>query len=95
MHFTNLNPDCGSRGVPVLRIVNPPEHGTAETAQGDDYPGYPKENIRVKCNQHKVGGTQIKYKSADKYTGKDTMDLLVLFPESGVAWEIHYEIDVR
>jgi hypothetical protein len=37
---------------------------------------------------------QINYKSAEKYTGDDTLDLLVLFP-GGTAWEAHYDISVR
>ena len=52
-------------------------------------------SVRAKCNQHKVAVTQIMYKSADKYLGKDTVDFLVLFPDSGMAWEVHYEIDVK
>ena len=52
-------------------------------------------SVRAKCNQHKVAVTQIMYKSADKYVGKDAIDFLVLFPDSGMAWEVHYEIDVK
>ena len=55
---------------------------------------YLKESIRYKCNQHKVKGTLVNYKAAEKYTGDDEFDLLILFPD-GVAWEIHYNISVR
>src|SRR6516225_1723398 len=58
------------------------------------FPGYPKENIRFKCNEHKVKGIQINYKSAAKYVGSDELELLVLFP-AGTAWEVHYDISVR
>jgi hypothetical protein len=94
-YWSNVNPDCSSKGEPAVRVTNPPEHGATEITKSTDYPGYAKENIRAKCNQHKVAVTQISYKSADKYVGKDTMELLVIFPDSGQAWEIHYEIDVR
>src|SRR5262245_41987861 len=30
-----------------------------------NFPNYPKENIRARCNEHKVRGVEIKYKSAD------------------------------
>jgi hypothetical protein len=37
---------------------------------------------------------QINYKSAEKYTGDDALDLLVLFP-AGTAWEVHFDVSVR
>jgi hypothetical protein len=84
-----------SRGKNVtLRVTKQPEHGTGETIATTNYPNYPKENIRFKCNEHKVRGMQISYKSAEKYVGDDTLDLLVLFP-AGTAWEVHYDISVR
>ncbi len=55
---------------------------------------YPKENIRFKCNDHKVRGMQVHYKSAEKYVGSDELELLVLFP-AGFAWEVHYDVEVR
>jgi hypothetical protein len=59
-----------------------------------DYAGYAKEHIRYKCNQHKVKGVQVNYKSADKYVGDDAVDLLILFPK-GFAWEVHVDVSVR
>src|SRR5262245_27541506 len=92
--FTYLTPDCDSGGEVEVRITKKPEHGTAETTTATNFPGYPKENIRFKCNEHKVRGAQINYKSAEEYVGDDTLDLLVLFP-GGFAWEVHYDISVR
>ena len=92
--FTYLTPDCVSGGEVEVRITKKPEHGTAETATATNFPGYPKENIRAKCNEHKVRGVQINYKSADKYVGSDELELLGLFP-GGTAWELHYDISVR
>ena len=37
---------------------------------------------------------QINYKSAEKYTGDDAIEVLVIFP-AGAAWEVHYDISVR
>jgi hypothetical protein len=39
-------------------------------------------------------GILVNYKAAEKYTGSDEFDLLVLYPH-GTAWEIHYNISVR
>ena len=49
---------------------------------------------RSKCNQHKVKGTLVNYKAAEKYTGNDEFDLLILFP-GGYAWEHHFDMSVR
>src|SRR5262245_36996782 len=92
--FTYLTPDCDSGGEVEVRITKKPEHGTAETTTATNFPNYPKENIRARCNEHKVRGVQINYESAEKYVGSDELELLVLFP-GGFAWEIHYDISVR
>jgi hypothetical protein len=92
--FTYLNPDCASAGAIEVRITKQPEHGTAETTTTINFPSYPKGHSRARCNEHKVRGVQVNYKSADKYVGDDTLDLLVLWPV-GTALEVRYNIDVR
>ena len=92
--FTYLNPDCTATGAIEVRITKQPEHGTAEATTTINFPAYPKEHVRFKCNDHKVRGIQLNYKSADKYVGDDTLDLLVLWPV-GTALEVRYNIDVR
>jgi hypothetical protein len=92
--FTYLNPDCVSAGAIEVRITKQPEHGSTETTATINFPTYPKEHVRARCNEHKVRGVQVNYKSAEKYVGSDELDLLVLFP-NGFAWEVRYNIDVR
>jgi hypothetical protein len=92
--FYALNPDCTASGNVNVRVAKQPEHGTVEITTATNFPGYPKESIRYKCNQHKVKGMQINYKSAEKYIGDDALELLVLFP-TGFAWEIRYDVSVR
>jgi hypothetical protein len=92
--FYALNPDCTNMGDLRIRVTKQPQHGTVETMPTMLFPGYPKENIRAKCNQHKVKGIQINYKSAAKYVGSDELEVLVLYPV-GTAWEVRYSIDVR
>jgi hypothetical protein len=92
--FHALHPDCTPSGNVNMRVTKQPEHGTVETTTTTNFPTYPKDNIRSKCNQHKVKGVLVNYKAAEKYTGSDELDLLVLFPH-GTAWEIHYNISVR
>jgi hypothetical protein len=92
--FYAVNPDCSASGDINIRVTKQPEHGTVETAAATNFPSFERENIRYRCNQHKVRGQQVNYKSAEKYIGSDTLELLVLFP-GGFAREVHIKIDVR
>ena len=92
--FYAVNPDCSASGDINIRVTKQPEHGTVETAAATNFPNFERENIRYRCNQHKVRGQQVNYKSAEKYVGDDTLDLLVLFP-GGFAREVHLNISVR
>jgi hypothetical protein len=91
--YAALNPDCSAIGDVNVRVTKQPEHGTVETVATTDYPP-PKETIRSKCNDHKVRGMQVNYKSAEKYVGSDELELLVLFPGE-FAWKVRYNIDVE
>jgi hypothetical protein len=92
--FYWLNPDCSSAGNVNVRITKQPEHGSTETVTTSNFPFFSKDNVRARCNEHKVRGIQLNYKSAEKYVGNDELELLVLFP-TGYAWEIHYDVSVR
>jgi hypothetical protein len=92
--FTWTNPDCTAIGNVNVRVTKQPEHGKVEITTTTNFPGYPKEHVRFKCNEHKVRGMQINYKSAEKYIGDDALELLVLFP-NGFGWEVHFDMSVR
>jgi hypothetical protein len=92
--YADINPDCSAVGDINVRVTKQPEHGTVETTTSTDYVHFSKENIRSKCNQHKVKGMLVNYKAAEKYSGKDEFDLLILYPD-GLAREHHFDISVR
>jgi hypothetical protein len=92
--FYAVNPDCSASGDVNVRVTKQPEHGTVETTAATDFPTFPKENMRARCNTRKVRGVQVNYKSAEKYVGADTLGLLVLFP-GGFGQEVHLNINVR
>src|SRR5438132_32080 len=52
--YVSLNPDCTATGDVTVRVTKQPEHGTVDTVATTGYAHYSKENIRSKCNQHKV-----------------------------------------
>ena len=58
-----------------IRVTKQTEHGSVEIASATRFPNFTKENIRARCNSHKVRGMQVK--SAEKNVGDDTLDLLV------------------
>ena len=90
--FYAVNPDCSANGDINIRVTKQP--GTVETAAATDFPNFERENIRYRCNQQKVRGQQVNYKSAEKYIGSDTLELLVVFP-GGFGQEVHLNINVR
>jgi hypothetical protein len=92
--FHSLNPDCTLSGETVVRVVTPPEHGTVEVTTINSFALFKKDNIRFKCNEHKVKGPAVFYKSADKYVGDDAIDFLVIFPK-GFAWDLHVNLTVK
>jgi hypothetical protein len=92
--YTHINPDCSAVGDINVGVTKQPEHGKVETLVATEYAHFSKENIRSKCNQHKVKGMLVNYKAADKYTGNDEFDLLILYP-GGTAWGHHFDLRVR
>jgi hypothetical protein len=92
--YAEINPDCSAVGDVHVRVAKQAEHGTVETTASTDYVHFAKENVRSKCNQHRVKGTLVNYKAAEKYTGNDEFDLLVIYPD-GLAREHHFNITVR
>jgi hypothetical protein len=91
---TQSTPIAPLNGDINIRVTKQPEHGAVETAAATDFPNFERENIHYRCNRHKVRGQQVNYKSAEKYIGSDTLELLVLLP-GGFAQEVHINIDVR
>jgi hypothetical protein len=92
--YYHLTPDCAQVGPFTVRITKAPEHGKVEVVTVNDYPHFGKENVRAKCNSHKIKGQELKYKSEPKYIGDDTVEILVLW-DSGFAWEVRYDLSVR
>lgn len=92
--YTAINPDCTQSDRTVVRIIAPPEHGTASFQNGEMYTSFPRENPRSACNDKRVPGAMVKYKSEEGYTGGDTFRALIIYPD-GSATEATYNIVVR
>lgn len=92
--FTNIDPECVATGTTTVRIVKPPKHGTTEVETTVGFANYPKDNVRSACNAKKVDGVTAVYTSTEQYTGKDTLDVEVIFPSGGYR-KYHYIINVK
>ncbi|WP_271023076.1 hypothetical protein [Rhizobium sp. RCAM05973] len=65
----SLNPDCGMRALPKVRVIEAPKHGKFEVNPEDVFPnatGYYR-----KCNTTRVRGTAEYYTSDKGFFGKD------------------------
>jgi hypothetical protein len=91
---TALNPDCSVMGQTVMRLLKNPSHGTATIDATNDFTSYPATNQRYHCNEKKVSGIAIYYKSADRYTGPDTASFEVISP-SGIRRQFAVDITVN
>jgi hypothetical protein len=88
------NPDCSIPEGFEVRKTEDPQHGTVEILPTRGFARWAKDNPRSKCNDRKIQGFNLNYKSADGYHGPDGFDILMLYP-NGYAREVHYNMDVR
>jgi hypothetical protein len=68
-----VNPDCSSRGVPTIWMVQAPQHGTARVLPRTDFAQFPAANPLSACNTKKVSGIAVDYTSTGGFVGTDTM----------------------
>jgi hypothetical protein len=92
--FVTLNPDCSSRGDIVARIVNKPQHGSAEASAITGYLRASQHKVHPNCTKNKVKGVALNYKAESKYVGDDALDVIMFYPD-GWTWEVHLDLSVR
>jgi hypothetical protein len=83
--YPTLFIDCSSRGPTVGRITTKPQHGTIGLNQGESFAFYNPNSSLSACNNKKVPGLLISYKSEDGYIGEDTVGLLVIFADGSAT----------
>jgi hypothetical protein len=83
--YTTLFIDCTQRGPTVGRINAKPRHGVVTLTQGDSFPFYNPGSALSRCNDKKVPGLLITYKSDDGYVGEDNASVLVIFADGGAS----------
>ena len=63
-------------------------------AKGENFPDFPKDNVRQACNTKKLPVVFVYYQSDRGFTGTDTAVVEILFP-SGNLRTVSYAISVR
>jgi len=90
----SLQVDCTPTEGAEVKITKDPEHGSLDISKGLDFPYYPKENPRSKCNEKKTPRFLITYKPENGYSGVDSFEYVSLAAD-GFAQEITINVNVR
>ena len=75
---SSLNQDCSSRGLPKIRITQPPAHGVAQVAERNGHPNFSPGTPYAACNAVKVPGVAIDYTPVNGFTGTDLLTFEVI-----------------
>jgi dienelactone hydrolase len=69
----SVNPDCSSRGMPKIRLLEKPQHGAAQVTQREDFPKFPQDAPAARCNAIRVPGQSVEYTPTAGFTGDDSL----------------------
>jgi hypothetical protein len=92
--FAYVFPDCMVMDGMDVQKTRDPEHGMIELTAEENYVSYGAGTVRAKCNEKKVKGLMLKYKSALRFAGVDSFEIMELSP-SGLARQHTFKIIVH
>jgi hypothetical protein len=92
--YSYVNPECSVIEGTEIRKIQDPEHGTIEIVPEEGFLSWSKDTVYYKCNEKKIRGFTLYYKSSEGYHGPDRFDLLILYPY-GFAYEQHFTVNVQ
>jgi hypothetical protein len=92
--FHLIQLDCSSVGRSIVKIIEPPQHGTLSIENGKAFTDFPQTDLRYGCNSRQSDGTLAFYQPNADYHGADSVTLSVTLP-LGAARTRHYSIDVK
>src|SRR3569833_3981070 len=85
------NPDCSPMGRPVIRHIQPPQHGRLIVSNTSVFPNFSPSNDRSACISRRVPGVVVKYVSRRGYAGVDSTAFEIYFP-TGIARRAAFSI---
>ncbi len=71
--FYSVNPDCSSRGLPRVVIMERPTHGVATVARQDERASFPAASPYAACNASVVPAMGVTYAPVPGYSGTDAL----------------------
>jgi len=86
------NPDCTNFGYATVREVVPPEHGALDVKQTEGFGYWVEKNPRSQCNNKRVSGVLIQYRSKPGFTGIDHVTYEIFAPTTGLR---RYDLTVN
>jgi hypothetical protein len=92
-YFYSLQPSCEISGYPEVKVVRAPKSGDVSIEKGEDYPTFPKGNVRWDCDRALAGSTRVFYQSKPGFHGNDTFSIEVRFPDARIE-TVRFLVDV-
>src|SRR3954465_1051966 len=75
----NVNADCSGGPIPQVRFRTEPAHGTVRVEEFSHIVNRVPKDARAYCNGKQVGALGLFYKSAEGFTGEETIAVEVDF----------------
>lgn len=91
---TELNPDCSSRGYPIVNVVTEPRNGALRISRTHDYTNFLTLTSQAECNKKRNPGVEVKYIPQADFVGSDSTLIETIYPNGNVV-RIRYNIVVR
>jgi hypothetical protein len=91
-HYAQVNPDCSSMGMPVVRLSAAPSHGVVRTIKTSGFSRF--TGSYENCNSRRVAGVTAEYRPERAFVGADSFSLDVIFP-GGREREEYFSITVK
>jgi hypothetical protein len=73
--FFSVKPDCSSRGLPRVTIIQPPAHGTSTVGPREEHPAFPANSPFAACSAALVPSTGVTYTPTLGYSGSDALTI--------------------
>lgn len=89
--YASVNPDCSDRGGDDIRIMTPPQHGSATVERGPGFTSFAPNSIYARCMIMQHVGERVVYRRDPGFTGTDELTYEVYFP-TGHSNIVHYKI---
>ena len=93
-HTDTINPDCTTNSQTIMRVSQPPQHGTVQIVRSRVFHNFPANNVRSACNNRRVTGLVAYYNPQRGYVGTDSFSL-EYFTSTGGTGSRNITVNVR